>query len=128
MNFATDSVGFSTGFRIELSLVASPCGQSIIHLNETSANTVSIRPPMNGDKYMPNMNCLWEIKSDGDKLIDIKFTQFDLEGDDSNKCLNDYLEIGDEEVNFKFLFFIFLLIDHFSVYVLDKTIYKPRTW
>lgn len=100
IRFVTDSVNSSSGFSVDLSMISSPCGRSIYTLTN-STSRFEIESPMNGAKYQPNMNCLWEIKAEDDQLIDIKFTRFDLEEDENNKCTNDYVEIGDEEVNSK---------------------------
>lgn len=99
MRFVTDSVGFSTGFRVELQIVRSPCGLTAYHLNN-SLTSVTITSPMNGNHYQPNMNCIWQISADNDKLIEIKFEQFDVQSSPDNKCSLDFLEISDEEVIF----------------------------
>lgn len=98
MRFVTDEIGFATGFRVELEMVETPCGASTHYLND-SVNSVTIESPMNGNKYIPNANCIWKISADLERLIEIKFEKFDLESDPSNKCTLDYLEITDDEVN-----------------------------
>lgn len=54
---------------------------------------------MDGNQYKANINCLWTIICDDGKLIDIKFDNFELESDADNKCMEDYLEISDEQVS-----------------------------
>lgn len=98
MQFVTDNISFGTGFSVLFEMIESPCGQSNYHLNGT-LSSVTVHVPVNGQMYKPNMNCLWSFTTDDGKLIDIKFEQFDLEEDSTNKCTADYLEISDEEVN-----------------------------
>lgn len=97
MHFVTDAIGFATGFRAELEMMESPCGSSMHYLND-SVSSVTIESPMNGNQYLPNVNCRWKIAADFEKLIEIKFDKFDLESDPENKCSLDYLEITDDEV------------------------------
>lgn len=102
MRFVTDNNETSTGFSIDLQMIDSPCGPTEYYLND-SLSSVTIRSPMNGNLYKPNMNCMWQITAEMDKLIDIKFETFDLEND-QNRCANDFLEISDEEVISTFQF------------------------
>lgn len=75
-------------------MIRSACGQHMLEINATNS-AVQIEIPNSGDKYLPNMNCLWEIKTQDDKVIDIKFDKFDLE--ESVPCV-DFIEISDDEV------------------------------
>lgn len=99
MLFFTDAEGSSTGFSVELSMIQSPCGPLEWFLNDTTPS-IEISAPMDGNHYMADMNCLWTISVDDEKWIDVKFEQFDLEGDPKNECTADYLEITDDEVCF----------------------------
>lgn len=124
MRFTTDSVGFSTGFNVDLEMINSPCGAQRYELKENHTK-VEIVSPMNGNSYMADMNCMWTFSADMEKLIDIKFERFDLEEDPQNKCTADYLEIKDEDVRtFPFNCFHYLFLEknftrtfiHFSHY------------
>lgn len=99
MQFVTDSDGSSTGFSVEFQMIKSPCGVQDLKLNE-SRRSVEIVPPMDGDHYMADANCLWTITVDEEDIIDVRFDRFDLEGDPQNQCAADYLEIRDEGVKF----------------------------
>lgn len=64
--------------------------------------SVTIQSPMDGDFYKANINCLWQLKAEEGKLIDVKFDKFELQGNEDhsdNKCMKDYLEISDEQVS-----------------------------
>lgn len=103
MRFVTDMIGSSSGFSVELKMIQSPCGKNLYSFNET-ITSFTITSPMNGDTYMPNVNCAWKFKTVDDKIIQIKFEKFDLEGmenDENAKCDSDYLEIHDDEVRTK---------------------------
>lgn len=129
MRFVTDSIGFGTGFRVELQMVASPCGLNAYHFN-SSFSSVTIEPPMNGNHYQPNMNCIWKISADSDKLIEIKFEKFDLEVDPEHMCSYDFLEISDDEVihnNSNFVHFVEIKTLFFTLFAVKST-YKRRAW
>ncbi|XP_055295203.1 cubilin homolog [Sitodiplosis mosellana] len=96
MRFVTDNIGSGSGFSIDLDMVETPCGPSTYHLND-SLSSITIQSPMNRHLYMPNMNCIWHISADVDKLIKVHFEQFELEADDQDKCTNDFLEITDDK-------------------------------
>lgn len=100
MRFVTDNIGSGTGFSVDLEMVEPPCGPSVYNLNDSLSSITIQSPMMNRHLYKPNMNCLWQISTELDSLIEIHFEQFDLEPDDENKCTNDFLEIADDEVNF----------------------------
>lgn len=103
MRFVTDMVGSSSGFSVEFTMTQSPCGKNLYTFNDT-ITSFAITSPMNGDTYMPNLNCAWKFKAIDDKVIQIKFEKFELEGtenDENSKCSLDYLEIHDDEVRIK---------------------------
>lgn len=98
MRFVTDNIGSATGFSVDLEMTESPCGPGSYHLNDSLSSITLQAPMMNRHLYRPNMNCMWQITAEQDKLIEVHFEQFDLEPDDQNKCTNDFLEITDDEV------------------------------
>lgn len=98
----SDSVESSTGFSIDLRLIRPPCGPTIHQIGDLHS-IIEIESPNEGNNYLPNLNCLWEIRANKDETIEIKFEKFDLEGADStNRCVSDYLEISDDEVGIFF--------------------------
>lgn len=100
MRFVTDNVGTGTGFSVDLEMIESPCGSSIYHLNDSISSIVIRSPMLNRNLYRSNMNCIWQISAEEDKLIEINFDSFDLEPDEQNKCTNDFLEINDDGVSY----------------------------
>lgn len=95
MQFVTDEISSGAGFSVEVEMIESPCGRDVYNINSTSS--VTIQSPMNGDRYKANINCLWILKADDGKMIDLKFERFNLQNDPANKCMEDYLEISDEQ-------------------------------
>lgn len=101
MRFSTDGVNESTGFSANIQAVRSFCGET--KRKFTDSNTIiEIESPNHGSTYPPNMNCVWEIEPLEQRLLDVKFERFDLQGPDEDKeCTADYLEIRDAtEINF----------------------------
>lgn len=95
MRFSTDGVSESTGFSANIQAVQSPCGET--NRKFTDSNTIiEIESPNYSRMYLPNMNCVWEIEPIDQRLLDVKFERFDLQGpDDDKQCTADFLEIRD---------------------------------
>lgn len=99
MRFSTDGVSESTGFSATFQAVRSLCGET--KRKFTDANTIiEIESPNYSGMYLPNMNCVWEIEPQDQRLLDVKFERFDLQGpDDDKQCSADYLKIKDASEN-----------------------------
>lgn len=78
------------GFQAEISMKSSICGK--LYYNIT-LNPIELQSPMENNSYLPNLNCIWTIETQSDKIVEIIFEKFDIQDiDDSNMCTSDYLE------------------------------------
>lgn len=95
MRFSTDGAIQSTGFSATMQAVRSFCGQRKRKIVDSNS-LIEIESPNDGTTYLPNINCVWEIDTQDNHVVDVKFERFDLQGPDSDgQCSADYLEIRD---------------------------------
>ncbi|MEE6466792.1 hypothetical protein FKM82_007053 [Ascaphus truei] len=86
INFYTNSDTTMHGFMASYRVI--PCGGTF----NTSSGI--IRSPTHGyTSYHNNMNCTYHITVQGNKIVELKFNQFDLEV--SSSCLFDYVTVYD---------------------------------
>ncbi|XP_072307339.1 cubilin [Eucyclogobius newberryi] len=86
LNFYSDSVVSDTGFMAEYSAFA--CGGFF----NSSSGTLS-SPAHSLIDYLHNINCSYHIMVQNDRVIDLRFNQFDLEA--SSSCRYDYVAVYD---------------------------------
>ncbi|XP_055842375.1 cubilin homolog isoform X2 [Episyrphus balteatus] len=94
VNFVTDSADTSTGFMATVKVMPLACGahELFLHPNETKAITIG----SDGGNYLPNLNCLWRIRSDSNIRLD--FEKIDIQGPDAKgACTTDYLKIYNKQ-------------------------------
>uniref|UniRef100_A0A1A9WNS1 Metalloendopeptidase n=1 Tax=Glossina brevipalpis TaxID=37001 RepID=A0A1A9WNS1_9MUSC len=93
MIFRTDANVQATGF---IARHLTECGS---YLKSKNHPQILFSHPSYGTRsYRYNMFCDWQITTDSDKSIEIKFLDFELEYDES--CKSDYLEIKEESIGF----------------------------
>uniref|UniRef100_A0A4W4F6Q8 Cubilin n=1 Tax=Electrophorus electricus TaxID=8005 RepID=A0A4W4F6Q8_ELEEL len=92
--FKTDASVDAAGWRATYRETLGPqqgCGG---YLTSSSGQFGSPDIDMNG-KYESFMNCLWTIAVSPNKVINLTFTTFELEGDSDSTCLYDYIKVFD---------------------------------
>ncbi|KAG2458577.1 CUBN protein, partial [Polypterus senegalus] len=91
--FKTDTSITAGGWRATFRKTIGPqqgCGG---FLNASTGSFSS--PDINSDgKYEINLDCLWSIMVQPNKLVNLSFTQFDLEGTSGGNCQYDYLKLS----------------------------------
>ncbi|CRL00998.1 CLUMA_CG014207, isoform A [Clunio marinus] len=99
IRFVTDSSRPSTGFKLTLTMIMSPCGSSPYN-NFTGNGTDDMyvtSPVVPGtNKYPPNLRCMWVAEAPYGYRFEIIFEKFDIE--DSPMCANDTLKIEDSDI------------------------------
>ncbi|XP_053714419.1 cubilin isoform X1 [Synchiropus splendidus] len=86
LQFYSDSMISDTGFLAHY--IASPCGG----LFNSTSGTIS-SPALSMVNYHHNINCTYHIVVTANRVIDLKFNTFDVEG--SSSCYFDYVAVYD---------------------------------
>ena len=87
INFRTDSSVTRTGFRIDYDFES--CGG----MRSTPSGEINGHTPTDNWNEHRNINCSWTIEVDEDKIVELRFTLFDIEVD--SNCNADYIAIYD---------------------------------
>lgn len=100
VRFVSDSIRPSTGFKLNVQMIESPCGSRPYYNFSTNFNeTFVIESPksVNSDKYPPNIRCEWTIEAPTRDVFEISFNRFELE--ESENCSADSLKIEDSSIS-----------------------------
>lgn len=85
VNFISDSSVSSKGFRATYSASTSSCGGDFV------MESGAFNSPSYPDPYLPNLECVWTIRSSPGNRLQLSFIDFHLQG--GSGCQNDYVEI-----------------------------------
>ncbi|CBY40558.1 unnamed protein product, partial [Oikopleura dioica] len=87
INFVTDSSVTRTGFRINYDFES--CGG----MRSAPSGEINGHTPTDNWSEHRNINCTWTIEVDEDKIVELRFTLFDIEV--ASNCNADYIAIYD---------------------------------
>ncbi|XP_066598353.1 cubilin-like [Prorops nasuta] len=87
INFSSDSSYGGRGFKVSYKSVPLACGGRFI------SNTGVIHSTNYPQNYPHNQNCEWLLEVDTKHVVNLTFTDFDIE--DSTNCTDDYVKIYD---------------------------------
>ena len=92
VTFTSDSLGTGQGFTAKYESVDLRCG------GEFRAQSGTIHSPNYPLNYPHNQNCEWHITVDQDHVVNLTFTNFDIEN--TKNCTDDYVKVS---INFSSL-------------------------
>ena len=96
LRYVVDSTIQSTGVQIKFTAIESVCGltsyQNITEDTILRSPGAEKNPPI----YPPNTRCMWVVEAAASKILEIEFSDFELEQDDN--CTRDRLIIEDSNV------------------------------
>ncbi|XP_011302978.1 cubilin [Fopius arisanus] len=94
IRFYSDGENVGRGVTARLEPIDSPCGESVIRIENT---TVTLKSPHYPENYPVGLQCKWILSGSNRRDLRIHFKNIDMEN--SENCQGDHLQLTDRRLN-----------------------------